>query len=294
MPWTQTDGGGLGQMQNADSAHITGGIRGADTSIYASGTAQLHPLGWRRQIGIRVFRYTKFNGTIAAGRLTAVDQSVMIQSAITTPLVNSAGAATDLASGQTTLYLKSSNFTTADAADIFADGYLMTVDVGAHGGYVYDIRSNSQGTLPEGATVASVIRIDLYDSTQTSLDSEDKIALVGNIYNENVIYDATGGTDLLPTGVTTTAQVDGDFGWIQTWGPSNLLVDAGGAGANITTGFQAVGGNADDGSVMMLGEINLNSEDDHNLTLAEKPLLGYFMTAVADAVNGPVFLQIAP
>ena len=291
MVWTQTDGGGLGQLEGADSAHITGGISGADDNIYASGTSQLHPLGWRRQIGQRVFRYAKFNGTVAAGRLCSTDQSVMIEAAITTPLVNSAGSATDLASGQSTLYLKSSNFTTADAADIFADGYLMTVDVGAHGGYTYDIKSNSQGTLPEGSTVTSVIRIDLYDVTQTSLDSEDKIAIVGNLYNEVVIYDATGGTDHNAVGVTTAAQVDGDFGWLQTWGPCNVLVEADQATA---TGYIATGSSSDDGAVQGLGDTTIDSEDDVALALVENPPVGYFLAAVADTVNGPVYLQINP
>jgi len=288
MAWTQTPGKGLGHSENPHAGHITGGIRGADTSIYASGTTQLHPLGTRRQIGERVFRYAKFGGTVAASRLCAVDASVGHEPAAAGILTNSAGTATDIsASGVTQLFLTTSNFDSDDVVNAFADGYLNVTLAGSVHNYIYDIESSTVGS---GVT-ANMIEFNLYASTptQTAIDSEDTISVHANLYANSVVY--TDGTDDVVQGVSQAIQASGDYGWLQTWGPACVFTEADTA---IKAGYIATGSVDNAGGVMQLGDANIQSEEDIGSTLTAHPIVGYFMEVVADNAYGVVYLQIAP
>lgn len=286
MAWTQTAGKGQGQMENPQNALITGGISGADTSIYASGTTQLHPLGTRRQIGERVFRYAKFVNTVGASQLCAVDASVGHEPAAAGMLTNTAGTATDAsASGESTLYLTTSNFDSDDVENAFADGYIRVGLAASTHNYIYDIESNTAGS----SVTTNMIQFNLYGVTQSAIDSEDEISVHANIYANSVVY--TDGTDDVVLGVSQAAQVSGDYGWLQTWGPAVCFTEA---DLTIAPGYIATGAASNAGGVQPLGDSSIQSEEDVALLLVAHPIVGYFMEIVGDNSYGMVYLQIAP
>ena len=288
MAWTQTDGGGQGVMENPQNAHITGGIRGADTSLYASGTVQLHPLGTRRQVGERVFRYAKFNATTKAGDLCAVDASVGHEAAAPGMLTNSAGTATDIsASGATQIFLTTSNFTSDDVVNAFADGYLRVGLATATNNAIYDIKSSTVGS---GVT-ANMIEFNLYgEGTHLPIDSEDRISVHANLYAHATPYIDAQDNNVI--GVTSVIQAANDYGWLQTWGPACVFCECPIASV---AGYIATGSVGNTGGVMPLNSAaNIQSEADLDMLLTAHPIVGYFMEVVEDNGFGLIYLQIAP
>jgi len=257
---------------------------GVRQGLYATSTVQNGSLGAKREMADgRVFRYGYAVSAVGAGQLAALDASVAVQTSFNAAFTNSAGTAADYTSGQTTLYVKTGDITTADAADVFAGGYLHITDEGGEG-YTYRLRGNGVGS----ATATNVMRLDLYDPTQTALDSEDSVSITGSMYNNLAIYN--NGTDDVTVGVPLVDVPATSYAWFQTWGPATVLADE--SAGTIAAGTIAQGSDGVNGAAQPFGGGATNSEDDHSY--ATEPIIGFFMTAAVDTEYVATMLQIAP
>lgn len=266
------------------NGHVNSPSDGVRQGLYVNSTVQNGPLGAKREMADgRIFRYTYFVSAVGAGKLSAVDASVGIQTSFDAAFTNSAGTATDYSSGAEAIYVKTSDITSDDAADVFAGGYLHITDEGGEG-YTYRLRGNSVGS----DTATNVMRLDLYDPTQTAIDSEDSCSITGNLYNNNAIYN--NGTDDVITGVPLVDCAATSYGWLQTWGPTTVLADE--TAGTIAAGTIAQGSDGVNGAAQPFGGGATNSEDDHSY--ATEPVIGYFMTAAVDTEYVATYLQIAP
>jgi len=271
-------------VDHVSNGHVNSPSDGVAQGLYETSTTAKGPLGAKREMPDgRVFRYAYCVTAVGAGQLAALDQSVAVQTSFDAAFTNSAGTATDYTSGATTLYVKTSDITSADAADVFAGGYLHITDEGGEG-YTYRLRGNGVGS----DTATNVMRLDLYDPTQTALDSEDSVSISGSMFNNLAIYN--NGTDDVVVGVPLVDIGATSYGWVQTWGPATALADEN--AGTIQAGAIAQGSDGVNGAVQPFGGGATNSEDDHLYT--NQPIVGFFMTAAVDTEYVATYLQIAP
>lgn len=167
---------------------------------------QVRPLGEQVMIGERCYRYVSTAVDIEAGEIAGHVAGTVIMS----------NACTAAAIGATTVVIDDAGISST-ALDAYRGGYLfITDDVGQ--GHSYRIKSNS-------VSVVNVVTFTLYDAilvalTTTSdtqvLPSQDSLVVLGT-------------AALRPVGVATsqfTAGTDStvQYGWIQTTGPSCVLI----------------------------------------------------------------------
>ena len=119
-------------------------------------------------------------------------------------------------------------------ANQLAGGWAM-ITTGAGAGYQYKIASHPAAT-------AAVVTLTLEDPIQVALTTASKVDLTANQYAGVGINSATAVTQ--PVGVCVYPITAGQYGWIQTRGPVNVLAD----GA-VTVGTSLVASNAVDGAV---------------------------------------------
>jgi hypothetical protein len=158
----------------------------------------------------RAFRYCKAGEAIGAGMLCQTGLAIADHDM---DLPIQAAAAVGATSISVTIA------TTAVTADQYADGYIYIND-GAGEGHIYRIDSAhaayAAGTvvipLAPGDAVAEVL------ATATSL-----AGLVANPYGGALLYNTT--PDGLAIGVAATEIASASYGWLQTWGWGNVLVN---------------------------------------------------------------------
>ncbi len=274
--------GGESNSQAKGLSTINGG--GGKQGIYEVSTNQNYPLGYRLQFDDgRVYRYAHFVSAVGPGKVVAQDFSVSGFASIDGKFTNSAGAAKDdYGTDDNIIYLTDTDtFGTADAADVYAGGYFITTDAAGEGHSVR-VKSNDQGSA------AGLMKLELYDNLPAALDSESSCAVVGNMYRNLAI--ANNGTDDVVSGVTVVDMAAGEYGWVQTWGVAAVLADA--SAGTLAAGTIAQLSDGVNGAAQPFGGGAVNSEDDHSY--APEPILGYFVTAIANGEHGPIFLQVAP
>jgi hypothetical protein len=261
-------------FQSAGAVGLGGGSPGVRQGLYTNQTTQAGPVGAKMEFGGgEVFRYCYFVTAVAAGKLAALDTSVAIQTSFNAAFVNSAGAAKDdYGTDDNSIYVKTSDITSDDTANIWADGWLMITDAAGEG-MKYRIQGHEAGS----ATTANVMRLDLYDNIAVALDSESSACIVGSKYSNLAI--ANAGTDDICVGIPALAAAATSYGWAQTRGTSLVLADE--AVGTIAAGTIAVLSDGVDGAATVFGQGSVNSEEELDEYTTE-PLIGHFMTAAVD------------
>ncbi len=103
---------------------------------------------------------------------------------------------------------------TTNAANLYAGGY-MSVDVTPGQGYLYRVASN---TAVSGAT-GMVVTLD--DPLIVALTTSSKVILAQHPYSAVVIEPGTPTSAIV--GVAPSIITNGNFGWMQTYGPASVL-----------------------------------------------------------------------
>jgi hypothetical protein len=232
----------------------------------------------------RRFRYVSFGGTstIVAGQvmvaaaLTANWQGVAITATGTGGQVaGNLGVVSGIAANQIVLTNTSSSTLTQDQ---FAEGFLEVMVGGASSAtaqYSYKIKGNA--AVSAGNVTTQYFTVTLYEplrNTTALIPGTDTVNLVPSPYNTV----AASSTAALPVGLTTlpivnTASVT-NYGWAQTYGPANVLNDAGGT---ITVGGSFAQSVTTAGSVVAA-------------TASTHPAIGITRIAISASNAGPAFL----
>src|SRR3990167_4613296 len=153
-------------------------------------------------------------------------------------------------------------------ANQYAGGWLVaTSEAGTGNGYYYEIKSHPAAT-------AAGCTFTLTEPIQVAFSAATQIDLVANPYN-NIIVCLASATSA-PVGVCVNDVTNGNYGWIQTWGPGVVLNDAT-AALGVNDGISS--SNATAGSV--------------EFGVARQPNIGYALTGIAQSENGLAFLRIS-
>ena len=281
MAQTYSDGGIAGNV------YVRGpGQHGQKLSIYAQESTQgSAAIGERLCFDDgRVFRYAYYVSAVGPGKLAAQDASVTNTASMDAKWTNSAGTGADQAIGATTVYFKDTDtFSAADAADVYAGGYLHITD-GVGEGYQYRIKSNAVGTA------AGLMRLDLFDGLVLGVDSESSGGITGSPYRNLAI--ANNGTDDVVVGIAPISVSAISYAWTQTWGVATVLADE--STGTIAAGTVAVLSDNVNGAAEPLNIAANNSETDFAQLNFAEPILGYFLSAAVDTEYCPIYLQLAP
>ena len=151
-------------------------------------------------------------------------------------------------------------------ANQYAGGFVV-VSVTPGLGQVFKIKSHPAAT-------AAVVTLTLEDPIQVALTTDSRIDLVASPYSGVVITPAT--LTGCPVGVAVNAISANQYGWLQTWGPSPVIADAGGA---ITVDDALSTSNGTSGCV--------------EVGVAGQPNVGYALSGIAAGETGLGFLRIA-
>lgn len=183
-------------------------------SIYKSSSVQLAPLGSRKVVGDRVFRYAQLGGVAA----TPGD---LLQANLT-PSVVSTGGGTNPAGQKTFTFFHTASGATAD---FYAEGYLHTVTgtTAARLGLMYRVRTHAALATDTNGTIT------LYDPLQVAEAVTDKYQLNANPYK--LVSQNTAGT-AASVGVLVCPATTNDYVWIQTWGPCAVKAQTAAGGGN--------------------------------------------------------------
>lgn len=178
-------------------------------SIYDSSSVKLAPLGSRKVVGDRVFRYAKCGSLDAVpGKLLQAPAFDANWSAVA--LATTRGAVV----GAKSLWLYSSTATLT--ANQLAEGYLgFESGTAANSGYQYRIKSHG------AVTATTTFEVKLYDAIKQVATGTDKVSLFPNMYNGVTVQ--TTGVGACPVGIAPLAVTTNDYFWLQTWGPCPAL-----------------------------------------------------------------------
>jgi hypothetical protein len=234
----------------------------------------------------RVFHFARAGGTIGVGDIVAaVPNSQAIAAtyfgatAALAPIVGEGGAVGDT-------QIRFSADVTGVTANEFAGGYLNITDATGEG-YQYRIKANqATGASGTGALIT------LYDPLILALDATSVGTMTNHPLDGVVTHTAPGGGGyggtatqfIVGKGVRSAA--DGEYFWIQTWGP--CLLQAGtGTGAAAGNGFHI-------GAPLQPAEDDNGSVQGPVDSEHEIQTIGIALTAAADTVWGTAFLMIMP
>lgn len=239
----------------------TGPVMTIGQMLHEASSTPVHALGERccTKDG-RGYRYVK-NGsaTLVVGNL------------LQSPAIAHATDCNDMVPANTAIGATSVTFTlgaTAVAANLFAGGYL-NVSTTPGNGELYRIKSHAAGT---NGTAMSVT-LDEDDAIRTALTAAgSRVDLVKNPYN-GVIQAPTTLTGTI-VGVAIQALTDGQYGWIQTWGPASVLNDGTGIIGSLIGGVPDNVGEA----IPFTGVF---------------PIVGHLMRVGEDGLNCPIYLTIS-
>jgi len=240
--------------------------------IYLPSDTQNYVLGSRLQLGDRVFRYAKAGGTLNSDVLAVPGYEQLV--AFTTIAAAAAAGATsvviDVAASD------GPNGDGAIAANLLAGGYLV-VFPGAENSFVRRIIANTAVAVGGGEmtlTLSEPIPVAL---TADTMHGECMASPYLDILTGN--YPQRG-----KVGVPTVAATDGQFLWIQTWGPCWIAP-------------QGEVGDADhDQQVVARHDGSLDEHDYSDDYTNKAQHVGFVLTSAKGGGQGApfVFLQIAP
>lgn len=178
-------------------------------SIYDASSVQLAPLGSRKVVGDRVFRYAK------AGSLDGAAGKVMQAPAFNANWQGISYATTRVpVVGAKTIWLYSGTQTLT--ANQYAGGYIgVESGTAANAGYMYRIKSHG------AVSATSTFEVKLYDTIKQTITGSDKLSMIPNLYNGVTVQ--TAGNGAVPVGIPPINVTTGDYFWLQTWGPCPAL-----------------------------------------------------------------------
>jgi hypothetical protein len=185
--------------------------------IYEQSATKKARIGERLQVGDRVFRYA-YNGAAALNPGKIVQQAAL--GGADTTLQTTRPVAVAAVVGDTRIYTTA--LTTAQAADVFADGWVSIFDASMTlGAYLYRIKGNSAL-----ATSGVASYLTLYDGLHVALTTSDQLEIVANPYN-GVIINSSATTLTGPIVGVAPIYVDINYYfWCQTFGPCAVVSDA--------------------------------------------------------------------
>ena len=232
-------------------------------------TTQRRRLGTRgvSEDGNAIYRYARNSVAIEGGKL--------VQSAATIGASSNVAALATVtaSSGATTVQVIPQHASTSQS---YIDGYLTVGTTPAVA--VYRIASQPTA-FTSGA--AATIQLHPHDELRQAWTSgTTTVGLRQNLYLNVIVAPATTLTGAI-VGCTTAAMAANTYGWIQTWGPAMLNVDAA-----LIAGLPIVYGGASAGN----GTPATTVVQD-----VVAPVVAWALTAGAGAdTNGLVFLRISP
>lgn len=201
----------------------------------------------------RKYRYAR------AGAVALVVGNVVQAAAEVTTHENLAFAAAVL--GATSVITTTTVTVTANQ---YAGGYV-TVTVAPDLGASYRIKSHAAAT-------AAVVTLILEEGIRTAWTTSTRADLIRDPYAAVIVTPTT------PTGVIVGVAANdlaiSGYGWIQTYGPCNVVADA----AGVTVGNQVSASNATAGNVEAF--------------VSGQQILGRAMSGIAASENGMIFLEI--
>ena len=201
----------------------------------------------------RKYRYAR------AGAVALVVGNVVQAAAETTAHQNLAFAAAALAATSVV-----TTTTVTVTANQYAGGYV-TVSVTPDLGASYRIKSHAAAT-------AAVVTLVLEEGIRTAWTTATRADLVANPYAAVIVTPTT------PTGVIVGVAANdvaiSGYGWIQTFGPCNVVADA----AGVAVGSQVSASNATAGNVETF--------------VSGQQIVGRAMSGIAASENGMIFLEV--
>jgi len=250
------------------SRHFGPGTLFTKQGIYEQSSTAKHRLGERLQVGERVFRYASAGEALAAGLL--VQQAAL--SGADTTLQTACSVAVAASAGDTKVYINA--VTTAQAANLFDDGWASIYDASATSMYTYRIKTNSAL-----ATSGTSSYIELYDPLHIALTTSDKVDLTTNVYKSVIQSPATTSTGGM-LGVAPIAVTSGYYFWLQTWGPCAIFSNDGPltAGKDVVVDLGAAG--------------SIQSQAAGTNSVAEQTI-GFCLNISTDTYGALVYLKIA-
>jgi len=234
------------------------------------------------------FRYAHFVSAVSAGNVAALDISAAGFASIDGKFTNSAGTAKDdYGTDDSEIYLTDTDTFQSenDAENVWAGGQLFITDAAGEG-YAYRIKEHPQPEV-EPATAGAIL-FRLHDKLRAALDSESSAAVLGHPFKNLAV--ANNGTDDLVAGVAVRLMTAAYYGWVQTWGWANVLLDE--TAGTVAAGTVAVLSDGVNGALEPLNIAAHNSEADVAILNFAEPIVGHFGFAGADTEYGPVFLRL--
>jgi len=243
---------------NIESRVGFGVIKPAQGIYEVSATAKAE-LGFRIEVGERVFRYAYAGGVaLAAGKLVAPTGY---------PVEANKTVGTAAAVGTKSI----PNVTTAAAQLNLAGGYMVVNDVDGQG-LTYGIKSSAAN-----ADTATSTDLVLYDPIVTALTTSSQVELFSSKYYDldisATITDTIAGIPPIPVALN-------NYFWLQTWGPCACLVGATTAGGGLLVPHTT------DGSV---GPMVPTTAADNT-----ENIVGYALTAGTATEYNSIDLRITP
>lgn len=173
-----------------------------------TGSQRSHPLGSAMMFADgRRFRYGRAGGSaLATGVLCQQTLNNANWDELVVPAIE--------AIGEKVVVL--TNGSVAITADYFADGFLNPED-DAGKGYLYTIRSNA------AAAATGAISLTLYETLQVAWSTSTTVGIFANPYSVILIHPAPATAMIV--GVTQSIIGITNYGWLQTWGPTSVLVE---------------------------------------------------------------------
>ena len=250
------------QMRPA-ARHTGPGTLFTKQSIYEQSLTQKHELGDRLCIGDRTFFYASAGEQLYAGNLC--EGAIYGGSAST--LQTTTDVTVAAVAGAKRIYVNA--LTTAQAANLYADGWIAVFDATTTGKcWLFKIKGNS-ALLTSGVTSY----VDLYDELPEALTTSDQCEIMTNPYKSVAQLNASQVG--APIGVAPINVTIAYFFWLQTYGPAAVYPEAA-----LDSGEDVVASDAVDGSVCK------------RASAAESPVVGYAMHIGTAAEASIVFLTI--
>lgn len=159
----------------------------------------------------RRFRYAQFGGNVTAGNLVIAPTLVANHQNIAVAAANNANDTSVLVTLGAT----------AATQDQYAGGLLVVGVDGSGTPQTRRIKGNTVGN--SGANIT--VYLDSREPLLYALTTSNKVSLSPALCN-GVTASATAG---VPVGVAVASATSGQFGWVQVYGPSVLVNDAGGS-----------------------------------------------------------------
>jgi hypothetical protein len=241
------------------------GLTASTQNIYEESETQNYRLGTRLPLGDRVFHYASAGAALDQGYLL---ESAALGGATTTAQIDLT-IATAAVAGDSTLTVTSK--TTAQAANLFAEGYVSIVSgTNAQGsGVAYRIKSH-----PAIGAAGNVV-LTLYDEIAKAITVDCKASLCANLWRavkQTAVTTAVG----MPVGVPLIDVTSAYYFWCQTWGPCSVLT-----GSTVVVDSAIIRG-------LEAGESDIQG------TNGITPEIGYSIEAGADGDLPLTYLRIAP